>query len=121
MIRAATQVAETAGPPVAHDADTLSVLQRWMATVSGKWCIPILDRLAERPARYNSLLAGLDSVAPKVLTQTLRRLEGEGFVRSQRVGRTGMMYCLTDRGAELRAQISPLRRWAAEQLAVADI
>ena len=104
---------------LAADADAagaLGMFQRWMATASSKWCIPILDRLAERPARYKHLLAGLDSVAPKVLTQTLRRLESEGFVISEPVGRIGRRYRLTQRGTDLHAQIRPMRRWAAEEL-----
>ena len=99
----------------ACDADGLPMVQRWMAAVGGKWSLPVLDQLADRPSRYNSLLAGLDSIAPKVLTQTLRRLETEGFVSSEPVGKIGRRYSLTRRGALLREQLLPLRRWAAQE------
>ena len=99
----------------AASEEGLGMLQRWMAMASGKWSLPILDHLAARPSRYNRLLAALESVAPKVLTQTLRRLETEGFVASEPIGKAGRMYSLTQRGAQLREQLGPLRRWAAQE------
>ena len=67
----------------------LGMLQRILVVAGSKWAIPILDVLARRPVRYNRLLAELEPIAPKVLTQTLRRLEEEGLVTSDAVGRVG--------------------------------
>lgn len=100
------QLAPTAG---------LGMLQRILVVAGSKWAIPILDVLARRPARYNRLLAELEPIAPKVLTQTLRRLEDEGLVTSDAVGRVGRAYSLTDWGARIRAELVPLRRLAADE------
>jgi len=107
-------VGPAADPREPGGDDALRALQRLMATASGKWCLPVLDRLAARPARYNALLAALDDPAPKVLTQTLRRLEAEGLLTSRSVGRIGRQYALTPRGALLREHLRPMRRWAAQ-------
>lgn len=93
----------------------LDTLQRWLSLASGKWSLPILDSLAVAPTRYNRLLERLDSVAPKVLTQTLRRLEAEELISAEQVGRAGRLYALTPRGSQLRAQLVPLRRRADDE------
>lgn len=116
-----TLVESDAGDSQMQDPASLGLLQRCMALAASKWSLPIMDRLADRPARYNHLLAALDTVAPKVLTQTLRRLEKEGFVSARQVGSTGRMYSLTDRGVQLRRQIVPLRTWAAQQVVTAPV
>jgi DNA-binding HxlR family transcriptional regulator len=93
--------------------------QSWMGTLSGKWSLPILERLAERPARYNVLLAELEPVTPKVLTQSLRRLERAALIRHRRVGRIGRSYELTGRGRRVLEGVAPLRELAGRE-ALAD-
>jgi DNA-binding HxlR family transcriptional regulator len=100
-------------------AAALLMAQSWMGTLSGKWSLPILERLAKRPARYNVLLAELEPVTPKVLTQSLRRLEREALVRHQRVGRIGRSYELTGRGRRVLEGVAPLRELAGRE-ALAD-
>ena len=94
--------------------EALELFQAWAGAVSGKWVLPAMDVLAERPVRYNALLAALDPVAPKVLTQTLRRLEGAGLVSATAVGRFGRQYALTPTGETLRRLLLPLRAWARQ-------
>jgi DNA-binding HxlR family transcriptional regulator len=96
------------------DAAGLELLQRWMSAAGGKWALPILDALADEPRRYNHLLANLGPVAPKVLTQTLRRLEAEALVAREPVGAYGRLYRLTVHGRDLRAHLGALRERARQ-------
>jgi DNA-binding HxlR family transcriptional regulator len=89
-------------------------VQRWMSATSGKWALPILDRLAEGGTRYNRLLESLDPVSPKVLTQTLRRLEVDGLIVCEPVGVYGRRYQLTRCGAQVRERLTTLRQLAGE-------
>ncbi len=83
------------------DPAVAAQLQRWMVLLSRKWTLAVLDLLAAGPRRYNALLFALDPIAPKVLTEALRRLEAGGLVVSRREGRVGRSYALTPDGRYL--------------------
>lgn len=97
------------GPP-----PDLWLVQRWMSATAGKWALPILDRLVAGACRYNRLLAALEPITPKVLTQTLRRLEADGLIACERVGVHGRRYRLTACGREVRERLGTLRELAGE-------
>ncbi len=78
----------------------------------------------ERPRRYSELLERIGGISKKVLTQTLRRLEGSGLVqrRAIRSAPPGAEYALTDLGESLLEPVTVLARCAeqhAEQVAAA--
>jgi DNA-binding HxlR family transcriptional regulator len=85
-----------------------------MSATSGKWALPILDCLVDGGSRYNRLLESLDPISHKVLTQTLRRLEVDGLILCEPVGRHGRRYRLTECGRLVRDRLSTLRELAAE-------
>ncbi|GAB2670575.1 hypothetical protein GCM10027088_56710 [Nocardia goodfellowii] len=73
----------------------------------------IVDALADGTLRYTDLQRRIDGVSRKMLTQTLRQLENDGFV-----SRTAhptvpprVEYTLTDLGHSLRTPIAALREW----------
>jgi DNA-binding HxlR family transcriptional regulator len=75
-----------------------------------------MRELEEEPVRYKALHRRLDGISHKMLTQTLRRLEGAGLVRRDvhesippRVD-----YMLTTPGLELLQNLQNLERWARE-------
>src|SRR5437764_12150822 len=58
------------------DCPTRLVLDR----IGDKWTVLVVLLLSDGPMRFSRLRGGLGRVAPKVLTQTLRRLERDGLV-----------------------------------------
>ncbi len=48
--------------------------------LSDKWRIAVLHLLSAGPLRTNQLQRAIDQVSPKMLTQTLRRLERDGLI-----------------------------------------
>lgn len=74
----------------AHDQDrtvclgpdgSVAHVTRVLAMVSGRWKLPILFRLFERPRLRNSeLKRDMPEVTQKMLTQHLRELEDDGLV-----------------------------------------
>ncbi|MEV0293360.1 helix-turn-helix domain-containing protein [Nocardia sp. NPDC050710] len=81
--------------------------------VAGKWTVLIVDALADGTMRYTDLRRRIDGISQKMLTQTLRQLEHDGFV-SRTVHPTippRVEYTLTDLGHGLRTPIAALRDW----------
>ncbi|MEV6324767.1 helix-turn-helix domain-containing protein [Nocardia sp. NPDC051787] len=81
--------------------------------IAGKWTVLIVDALAEGTMRYTDLQHRIEGISQKMLTQTLRRLEADGFV-TRTVHPTvppRVEYTLTDLGHSLRVPIAALREW----------
>ena len=49
--------------------------------VGDRWTILILRELLGGPARFQDLKDGLPGIAPNLLVERLRRMEGDGIVR----------------------------------------
>ncbi|WP_101433961.1 winged helix-turn-helix transcriptional regulator [Amycolatopsis echigonensis] len=81
--------------------------------IAGKWTVLIVDALADGTLRYTALLRRIDGISQKMLTQTLRQLEADGFV-TRTVHPTvppQVEYALTPLGHSLRTPIAALREW----------
>ncbi|MFX0580452.1 winged helix-turn-helix transcriptional regulator [Nocardia nepalensis] len=81
--------------------------------VAGKWTVLIVDALADGTMRYTDLYRRIEGISQKMLTQTLRQLETDGFV-TRTVHPTvppRVDYNLTDLGHSLRTPIAALRDW----------
>lgn len=84
--------------------------------VSSKWGVLILVALWDGPQRWSALRRRAEGISEKMLAQTLKTLEGDGFLRrdAQLVIPPRVDYSLTDRGRELVAVLLPLVVWIAE-------
>ncbi|MCB5291741.1 winged helix-turn-helix transcriptional regulator [Arthrobacter sp. SO3] len=84
--------------------------------VSSKWGVLILVALWDGPQRWSELRRRADGISEKMLAQTLKILEGDGFLRrdARPVIPPRVDYSLTDRGRELVAVLLPLVSWVAE-------
>jgi DNA-binding HxlR family transcriptional regulator len=84
--------------------------------ITSKWGVLILSALSERPRRWGELRRVVQGVSEKMLAQTLRTLEGDGFVRrdAQATIPPRVEYSLTSRGIELAARLRPLMEWIAD-------
>ncbi len=81
--------------------------------VAGKWTVLIVDALADGTLRHTDLRRRVEGVSEKMLTQTLRQLECDGFV-SRTVHPTvppRVEYIRTELGHSLRTPIAALREW----------
>ncbi|MBT2522229.1 helix-turn-helix domain-containing protein [Arthrobacter sp. ISL-28] len=83
--------------------------------VTSKWGVLILMALAEGPQRWSELRRRAEGISEKMLAQTLKTLEGDGFLRrdAQPVIPPRVDYSLSDRGQELAALMLPLVAWIA--------
>ena len=84
--------------------------------VTSKWGVLLLVALSEGPQRWSELRRRAQGISEKMLAQTLKTLEADGFVRrhAQPVIPPRVDYSLTGRGEELAALMLPLVAWVAE-------
>jgi len=80
--------------------------------IGDRWTILILRELLGGAARFHELQEGLPGIAKNLLTDRLRRLEGDGIVRRVR-SHNAVLYALTERGAAARAAVEALGFWGA--------
>jgi len=81
--------------------------------VTSKRGVLVLVALSEGTLRWDELRRRVQGVSEKMLAQTLRTLERDGFVhrQAQPVIPPQVDYSLTDRGRELASRLLPLMAW----------
>ena len=82
--------------------------------IADKWRIPILHVLSPAPLRSGELQKAMADVSPKVLTQTLRRMERDGLISRTvyAVVPPRVEYRITSMGRSLLAPLRQLCLWA---------
>lgn len=86
--------------------------------LSEKWSLLILHLLADGPKRTSDLRRAIGGVSEKMLIQTLRKLERNGFVerRSYNEVPPRVDYRLTDLGQSLAPVVQAFDRWIEERI-----
>lgn len=86
--------------------------------LANKWSALAMGALEDGPRRFGELQRCLQGVSPKVLTQTLRRLEEAGFVDRTVYPAVPLHveYSLTDLGHSAAVPLHGLRTWVEENL-----
>ncbi|KGP62242.1 HxlR family transcriptional regulator [Legionella norrlandica] len=81
--------------------------------ISDKWSILVINLLSSKVYRFGELKREIGGISPKMLTQTLLKLERYGFVerRSYPVLPMKVEYSLTNLGKELSAILVLLTSW----------
>ncbi|MEU4746799.1 helix-turn-helix domain-containing protein [Actinosynnema sp. NPDC023658] len=82
--------------------------------LANTWNPVVLHALRHGPRRPADLRRTIGGIRPKVLTETVRRLEGAGLVARTAL-RDRVEYSLTDLGRSLLDPIDALGRWAHER------
>ena len=84
--------------------------------VTSKWGVLILVSLADGPQRWSDLRRRAQGVSEKMLAQTLKTLERDGFVHrdAQPVIPPRVDYSLTERGREVVERLLPLMGWISD-------
>lgn len=81
--------------------------------VTSKWGVLVLVALEAESLRWGELRRSIDGISEKMLAQTLKLLEADGFVHraAQPVIPPRVDYSLTPLGHELAVHLVPLLRW----------
>jgi DNA-binding HxlR family transcriptional regulator len=82
--------------------------------IGDKWTVLVVLLLSDGPMRFSQLRRRLGRVAPKVLTQSLRRMERDGLVTREVFAEVPprVEYALTNLGQSLIKPISVIADWA---------
>lgn len=81
--------------------------------VMSKWAVLVLVALRTQPLRFSALRRAIGGVSEKMLAQTLRTLETDGFVHREVAPTTPpqVTYSLTGIGQELTEHVAGLLDW----------
>jgi DNA-binding HxlR family transcriptional regulator len=84
--------------------------------IGGKWSTLLLEALAERPYRFGELRRLVPDISQRMLTQTLRNLQRDGYVDRQvfPTKPPSVEYSMTDLGRSLFEPLSKVLQWAEE-------
>lgn len=90
--------------------------------VGDRWSLLLIEALLDGPRRFGELTESVTGIAPNILSERLKRLEGERIVRStpysERPPR--FSYALTDEGQELAGVLRLLADWGSRGSAHAE-
>ena len=92
--------------------------RRLLDRIGDRWTVLIVGTLDSGPRRFSAIAADVDGISQKMLTQTLRSLERDGFVvrTAYPVVPPHVEYELTDLGRSLQEQLHALELWAIEHM-----
>jgi DNA-binding HxlR family transcriptional regulator len=99
-------------PGVASFAET--PLASVLGTLTSRWAILTLEALPAGHSHFNGLQRCLDGISHKVLADTLRVLQRDGFVVGPLTSVGAAGYHLTPLGRELVDLVGSMRGWAEE-------
>lgn len=105
-------------PPVEPGSDVAErcPVRDVLDCIGDRWSLLTLSALAGGTLRFTELKRAIGDISQRMLAQTLRTLERDGYV-TREVFPTippRVEYTLTDLGESLLAKLKPLIRWADE-------
>lgn len=88
--------------------------RKLLEIISNKWTILIIEKLAQKTYRFGELRREIGGISQKVLTQSLRLLEKNGFISRQdySVLPLKVEYSLTPLGINLSSILVLITDWA---------
>lgn len=110
-----TAAARKARDKVAYNAMDANCPTRQLVDVlSDKWVCLVFCSLLRGPARHSEIARQISGVSQKMLTQTLRNLERDGFVSRTVTAEVPVRvdYELTDLGRNFAPVIGAIKSWA---------
>ena len=104
------QVKTRGWPPAGDVFDSECPSRSVLDHVTSKWAVLVLAALHRGPKRFSALRRAIGGVSEKMLAQTLRTLETDGFVDRAVAPTTPpqVTYSLTGLGAELTGHLTGL-------------
>lgn len=84
--------------------------------IAGKWSTLLLEALAHRPYRFGELRRLVPDISQRMLTQTLRDLQRDGYIDRQvfPTKPPSVEYRMTELGRSLFEPLSKVLQWAEE-------
>ena len=105
-----------------HMAAPQAPLAAALERVGDRWSLLLIEALLAGPRCFGELSDAVEGIAPNILSERLKRLEGERIVRatpySDRPPR--FTYALTDEGHELAGVLRLLADWGSRGSATAE-
>jgi DNA-binding HxlR family transcriptional regulator len=103
-------------PVVTEDEHATCPATGILRRVGDKWTPLLLSLLEQGPRGFNELDRAVDGLSRRMLTRTLRSLEGDGLVSRTPPARPGdrSVYALTPLGDSLRVPLLALAQWAVD-------
>ena len=100
--------------PYRRDCPSRRLLDR----IGDRWTVLIVGALDAGPRRFTEIAAEVDGISQKMLTQTLRSLERDGFVArtAYPVVPPHVEYELTELGRSLQHPLRALEGWAVANM-----
>jgi DNA-binding HxlR family transcriptional regulator len=101
-------------PRASERARSTALIREGLSVLSSKWSVGVLLALGEGARRYHEILAELDPISEKVLTQTLRTMERDGMIARHVHAEVPprVEYELTRLGASMAGPLRALGSWA---------
>ncbi len=89
-----------------------------LARIAEKWSMLVIVALKSKEMRFGELKNQIEGVSQKMLTQTLRNLERDGFVKRVAYNEMPLRveYSLTPLGQKLVPWIEQLKMWVEQHL-----
>ncbi|MEJ8311417.1 winged helix-turn-helix transcriptional regulator [Agrobacterium larrymoorei] len=84
--------------------------------IGGKWSTLLLQALAERPYRFGELRRMVPDISQRMLTQTLRDLQRDGYIHREvfPTKPPSVEYSMTPLGRSLYLPLSQVINWALD-------
>ncbi|NTF07842.1 helix-turn-helix transcriptional regulator [Agrobacterium rubi] len=84
--------------------------------IGGKWSTLLLQALAEKPYRFGELRRMVPDISQRMLTQTLRDLQRDGYIHREvfPTKPPSVEYSMTPLGRSLYRPLSEVINWALE-------
>ncbi|MDJ1466976.1 winged helix-turn-helix transcriptional regulator [Xanthocytophaga flava] len=98
--------------------DENCILHQSVMLLADKWTLLVLLSLIQGSKRTSDLLRQIGGISPKMLTQTLKKLEAAGIVerRVYPVIPPKVEYSLTETGKGLEEVLSTLYKWSVRRV-----
>ena len=92
--------------------------RRLLDRIGDRWTVLIVGALDAGPRRFTEIATAVEGISQKMLTQTLRSLERDGFVArtAYPVVPPHVEYELTALGRSLQHPLRELERWAIDHM-----
>ena len=92
-------------------------VEQALQVIGGKWKIPIIHHLSQKPHRFGKLKSRLTKVTQQMLSKQLKEMENDGLVKRTvlSVMPPSVEYSLTDFGKSAIPVLKTLYSWSLNQ------
>ncbi|HEV7707132.1 MAG TPA: helix-turn-helix domain-containing protein [Asanoa sp.] len=103
--------------------DTVAFVRDLFGRLGEKWSMRVLDELAAGPLRFTALMAALPEISHRILTVTLRTLQGDGMVSRTAYPETPprVEYQLSALGESFLSHAHTMVAWAQDHRAEIEL